>query len=331
MATVDVVLGVEIEGTRVSFGLVDKFGNYVLEEKIPMKAHELPESLFLRLNKKFNDIYNSVSDKYKLLGIGVAAPTANYATGTIENSSNLNWKHVNVVELVQKYWDIPVVITNDANAAALGEARYGVAKNFKNFIQITLGTGLGSGIVVDGNIVYGTDGFAGEIGHTTVVRNGRHCGCGRQGCLETYVSTSGIIRTISELLAMHNDESVMREIPIHEMTSKLIYKAAINGDVVANTAFETTGQMLGEALANAVAILSPEAIILSEGLALAGDLIIRPTKFHMEKNLLNLFKGKVQILASGLTTGNVAILGACALIWHELQLPKHTLRVVNAE
>ncbi len=331
MKIIDVVLGVEIEGTRVSFGLIDRFGNYVTEDKIPMKAHEEPEVLFERLFKKFKDMYSAISDKYKLVGIGIAAPTANYATGTIENSSNLNWKHVNVVDIVHQYWDVSVVITNDANAAALGEIQYGAAKNFKNFIQITLGTGLGSGIVVDGNIVYGNDGFAGEIGHTTVVHDGRHCGCGRQGCLETYVSTSGIIRTVSELLAQHNDDSVLREIPPNELTSKLIYKAAINGDMVANAAFEQTGKMLGEALANAVAYLSPEAIILSEGLALAGDLLIRPAKFHMEKNVLNLFKGKVQILVSGLTKGNVAILGASALIWHELQLSKNQLKIIHAQ
>jgi glucokinase len=213
---------------------------------------------------------------------------------------------------------LPIVIANDANAAALGEMKFGVAKKMRNFIQLTLSRGFGSGIVVNGNIVYGSDGFAGEIGHTIVEKNGRSCGCGRKGCLETYVSTGGLIRTYYELLSKSNEISVLKEFRPNELSSDLIYKAAKNGDKLAIAAFDYTGQILGEALANVVAYLSPEAIILSEGIATAGDLLLNPTKEHMEKNMLNLFKGKVEILLSGLVKGNVAILGASALIWHEI-------------
>lgn len=319
MSLIEVTLAIEIGGTHTTFGLVDKDGNCYVESRISTKANESPESLFDRLFNKFNRIYRENSDKYELLGIGIGAPGANYYKGTIEYSSNLNWCYVNIVDLAKKYYNLPTVITNDANAAALGEMKFGVAKGMKNFIQLTLNKGFGSGIVVDGNIVYGNDGFAGELGHTIVEKNGRSCGCGRKGCLETYVSTSGLIRTFYELISQLNEVSVLKEFPPEEVTAKLIYNAAQNGDKLAITTFEITGKILGEALANAVAFLNPQAIILSEGLAMAGDLLVVPTKYNMEKNMLNLFKGKVEILLSGLTKGNVAILGASALIWHEIQ------------
>ncbi|MCX6152372.1 MAG: ROK family protein [Ignavibacteriales bacterium] len=318
MSLTEVTLGIEIGSTHTAFGLVDISGTCYVEGKIPTKANESPESLFDRLFNKFKRIYRENADKYELIGIGIGAPGANYYTGTVEFSSNLNWGYVNIVELVKNYFDLPIVITNDANAAAIGEMKFGVAKGMKNFIQLTLSKGFGSGIVVDGNLVYGSDGFAGEIGHTIVEKNGRLCGCGRKGCLETYVSTSGLIRTFYELIAQSNEVSVLKEFPPEELTAKLIYKAALNGDKLAQTVFEFTGKILGEALANAVAYLSPEAIILSEGLAMAGDLLVKPTKYHMEANMLNIFKGKTEILLSGLTKGNAAIIGACALIWHEI-------------
>jgi glucokinase len=322
MAPKKVTLGIEIGGMNTSFGLVDISGNCFVESRIPTKPNESPESLFERLFKKFNKIYKEKSKEYELLGIGIGAPSANYYKGTVEYSSNLNWVYVNIKDMVKKYYDLPVVIANDANAAALGEMKFGVAKKMKNFIQLTLSRGFGSGIVVDGNILYGSDGFAGEIGHTIVEKNGRSCGCGRKGCLETYVSTGGLIRTYYELLSKSNEISVLKEFRPNELTSDLIYKAAINGDRLAISAFEYTGQILGEALSNVVAFLSPEAIILSEGIAAAGDLLLVPTKRHMEKNMLNLFQGKVEILLSGLVKGNVAILGASALSWHEIQKMK---------
>ncbi|MFA6598309.1 MAG: ROK family protein [Ignavibacteriaceae bacterium] len=323
MAHKKVTLGIEIGGTNTSFGLVDILGNCFVESRIPTRLNESPESLFERLFKKFNKIYKEKSGEYELLGIGIGAPSANYYKGTVEYSSNLNWVYVNIKDMVKKYYDLPIVIANDANAAALGEMKFGVAKKMKNFIQLTLSRGFGSGIVVDGNILYGSDGFAGEIGHTIVEKNGRSCGCGRKGCLETYVSTGGLIRTYYELLSKSNEISVLKEFRPSELTSDLILKAAIHGDKLAIATFENTGQILGEALANVVAYLNPEAIILSEGIAVAGDLLLVPTKKHMEKNMLNLFQGKVEILLSGLVKGNVAILGASALSWHEIQKKKN--------
>ncbi len=318
MAAKKVTLGIEIGGTNTSFGLVDISGNCFVESRIPTKPNESPEALFERLFKKFNKIYKEKSHEYEVIGIGIGAPSANYYKGTVEYSSNLNWVYVNIRDIVKKYTSLPIVIANDANAAALGEMKFGVAKKMKNFIQLTLSRGFGSGIVVDGNIVYGNDGFAGEIGHTIVERNGRSCGCGRKGCLETYVSTGGLIRTCFELLSKSNELSLIKEFPPNNLTAEIITRAAKNGDKLALNAFEFTGQVLGEALANVVAYLSPEAVILSEGLAAAGDLLLVPTKFHMEKNMLNLFQGKVEILLSGLVKGNVAILGASALSWHEI-------------
>lgn len=314
-----VTLGIEIGGTDSSFGLVDNYGNFYLEGKITSKPNESPEALFDRLFKKFFKVYKGKSKEYEIIGVGIAAPTANYHKGTIEYSSNLNWVYVNVREIVKKYFNVPIVITNDANAAALGEMKFGIAKKMKNFIQLTLSRGLGSGIVMDGNVVYGNDGFAGEIGHTIVEKNGRICGCGRKGCLETYVSIGGLVRTYYELLATSNETSVLKEVPPTDLTFELILKAAMNGDKLAIMAFDYTGQILGEALANIVAYFNPEAIILSEGLALSGDLLLTPAKIYMERNILNLFKGKVEILLSGLVKGNVAILGACALSWLEFQ------------
>jgi len=327
MKPIDVTLGIKISGTSIEYGLVDRQGEIVMEEAIKMRVHESAETLFERLYKQVASSYKNFKDTYKLIGIGIAAPCANYHTGTVENSSNLNWVKVPVVEIANKYWNVPIVITNDANASAVGELKYGVAKNFKNFLQITLGLGLGSGIVVEGNLLYGSEGFAGEIGHTIIEKNGRHCGCGRKGCLETYVSTTGLVRTAIELLSKYNGDSVLREVPLNDLTADLILKAAKMGDSIASEAFEITGQIFGEALANSVACFSPEAIILTEGLASAGDIFLNATIASMEKNLLSIFKGKVKILLSGLPTGNAAILGASALIWHELQNNKVKLRL----
>ncbi|HSP88182.1 MAG TPA: ROK family protein, partial [Ignavibacteriaceae bacterium] len=236
----------------------------------------------------------------------------------IENPPNLKWGVVNVVEIVNQYFDLPVAITNDANASAIGEMLFGAAKGMKNFIVITLGTGLGSGIVVDGKLVYGADGFAGEIGHTVFDPNGRLCGCGRKGCLETYSSSTGIRRTVMELLSNSNLDSVLRDISFDDLDSKMIYSAALAGDKIALEAFDYTAKVLGLKLADAVAHTSPEAIILFGGLALAGDLILIPTKKYMEENLFHVFKNKVKILPSGLQNCNAAVLGAGALIWDEI-------------
>lgn len=312
------VLGVDVGGTNTVFGLVDKSGNIFLNDSIPTNADQSAENLFSRLFEKFHKLSEDARDEFELAGIGIGAPNANYYKGTIENPPNLNWGFVDVVKLINKFSNVPVALTNDANAAALGEMYYGSAKEFKNFIVITLGTGLGSGIVVNGNLLYGHDGFAGEIGHTIYDSNGRQCGCGRKGCLETYVSAPGIKRTVMELIARTNIKSRLRSISYESLDAKMITSAALAGDELALEAFDFTARVLGLKLADSVAHTSPEAIILFGGLANAGDLLLIPTKKYLEENLFHVFKNKVKILKSELNEGKAAVLGAAALIWHEL-------------
>lgn len=319
MSKTDVVVGIDIGGTNTVFGFVDKEGRSVSESSVPTNSREPAENLISRLRDKIEETFRPLESAYNLIGIGIGAPNANYYKGTVENPPNLKWGIVNVLDLLKKYYDLPSAVTNDANAAAIGEMQFGAAKGMNDFIVITLGTGLGSGIVVNGRLVYGADGFAGEIGHTIYERDGRACGCGRYGCLETYASASGIKRTVFELLYKTNHESELRSVSFDELNSKLIYEAALRGDRIAREAFEFTGKVLGTALADSVAYTSPEAIILFGGLAAAGDLIFEPTKRYMEEKILNIFKNKVKIIPSGLPEGNAAVLGAGALIWNEIE------------
>ena len=319
MAMIDVTLGVDIGGTNTKFGLVDRSGRSVAEMSIATNAHEPAENLVARLHGSVEEMRRPLAAQYALRGIGIGAPNANFYRGTIENPPNLNWKGVvDIAGLVRKYYDLPVAVTNDANAAALGEMLYGAARGMKNFIVITLGTGLGSGIVAGGELVYGADGFAGEIGHTIVDPQGRECGCGQRGHLETYASATGICRTVSELLAIRRAESELRSIPPRDLTSRMIAEAAARGDAVAKEAFEFTGNILGMKLADSVAHVSPEAIILFGGLAAAGAILFDPTKKSLEEHLLPIFRGKVRLLPSGLKEGDTAVLGASALIWNEI-------------
>ena len=253
----------------------------------------------------------------KIYGIGVGAPNANYFTGMIEDGVNLPWPTpVPFARMLSDKFGIPVAITNDANAAAIGEMTYGAARGIKDFIMITLGTGVGSGIVINGQMVYGHDGFAGELGHVIVKRNnGRLCGCGRTGCLETYCSATGVARTAREFLELSEEPSLLREIPVDEITSKDVYDAAMKGDVIANRIFEYTGNILGEALADFTAFSSPEAFVLFGGLAKSGELLLRPLRESMEKNMLSIYKNKVRVLPSELKEADAAILGASALGW----------------
>ncbi|MHB8339296.1 MAG: ROK family protein [Ignavibacteriaceae bacterium] len=315
---IDVTLGIDIGGTNTVFGFVDRQGNCVAESSIPTNSYEAAESLFARLHLEIIELKKKIVGNYNFIGIGIGAPNANYYKGTVELPPNLNWGYVNVLEIVQKYFDIPSAITNDANAAAIGEMKFGAAKGMKDFIVITLGTGLGSGIVSNGELIYGADGFAGEIGHTIFDPNGRQCGCGRKGCLETYASASGIRRTVYELLCDSNDESELRKISFADLTAKTISEAALKGDKIALHAFDYTGKILGIKLADAVAHTSPEAIILFGGLAASGKLIFEPTQKYMEEYMLNIFKNKVKLIPSALTNGNSAVLGASALIWNEI-------------
>lgn len=314
----DVVIGLDIGGTNTKFGLVTRKGKILFEQKIATDGKQGAKKFFSGLCDLIKTKLNPYKDKYNIIGVGVGAPNANYYSGKIENPPNLPWNTVNVVNEIRDCIDVPVFVTNDANAVAIGEMYFGAAKGMKNFIVITLGTGLGSGIVIDGKLVYGADGFAGELGHTCVDANGRICGCGKKGCLETYVSATGIRRTVFQFLARMTDESELRNIPFNDLTAKKIYELANEGDPIAKQAFEYTGRLLGIGLANAVAFSRPEAIILFGGLAESGQLLFRPTKKWFEEYLLEIYRGKIKLLESNLHNLNSAILGAAALAWNEL-------------
>lgn len=316
----DVALGIDIGGTNTAFGIIDRNGNFITEGNIPTSKHEDINDYLRELYLGIEKIYEPIKDEYKIIGIGVGAPNGNYYKGSIEFAPNLRWNHfIPLVDMIKEYYpELPVFLTNDANAAAIGEMVYGGAKGMKNFIMVTLGTGLGSGFVANGELVYGHDGFAGELGHVIVAPDGRQCGCGRKGCLETYVSATGVKRTVYKMLAKYTYPSELRAIPFNDLTAKMVCDAAHKGDPIAINVFKYSGKMLGEALANAVAITSPEAIFLMGGLAKAGDLIFEPTKDHMELNMLSIFSNKVKLLPSQLDK-NVAIYGAAALVWNELE------------
>ena len=314
-----VVAGIDIGATFTKLGIVDQEGKVYARTSISTNKHKDIKIYLEKLAAAVRKLIEDEGNGLELAGIGIGAPNGNYYRGVIEYAPNLVWKGmIPFVDLFSTHFDIPIVLTNDANAAALGEMMYGGASNMTDFILITLGTGLGSGIVVNGHVVYGHDGFAGELGHVNVVENGRTCGCGRKGCLETYVSATGIVRTVFELLAWRTDESPLRKIPCDEITAKDISEAANRGDPIALEAFEMTGRILGKTLADVVALFSPEAIFLFGGLTNAGDHIFKPVKAHMEKNLLSIYRNKVKILPSGLTEANAAVLGAAGLIWKEM-------------
>lgn len=313
-----VVVGIDIGGTFSKYGIVDREGNILAEGSIQTDIYEnvtdYQKSLHDAIEKAFVPFKNSLEFK----GIGIGAPNANYYKGTIEHAANLKWKGiVHFVELFKKYYSVPIVITNDANAAAIGEGIYGGAKDMRDYLVVTLGTGLGSGFVANGELVYGANGFAGELGHTLAIPEGRVCGCGKKGCLETYASATGIRRTVFELLCDMTDESELRQYNFNEITSEQIYEAALRKDPIALKAFEFTGKILGARLADAVAITGPEAIFLFGGLSKAGDLLFKPTLESYYKYLLPAFQ-EVKVLPSGLQDKNIAILGASALIWKEL-------------
>ncbi|MCU0411563.1 MAG: ROK family protein [Bacteroidetes bacterium] len=322
MARKKVTLGVEIGGTLTVLGFVDKYGTCLGVSSIATNPHQQSSTFFRRLYEESQQLLHSIPETLEIVGVGIGAPNANYYRGTIEQPPNLSWLYVDVVAEMRQYLDVPVAVTNDANAAAIGEKLFGAAQGMRDFIVIMLDTGLGSGIVANGELVYGADGFAGEIGHTIVDPDGRECGCGRKGCLETYASAKGICRTVQELIATTTDESELRLVSFERLNAAMVRDAALRGDRLALEAFERTGRILGMKLADSVAHLSPEAIILFGSLAEAGDLIFQPTRRSMEEHLLGIFKGKVKLLPSGLREENSAVLGAGALIWNDLY--KHT-------
>lgn len=314
----EIVIGVDIGGTNTVIGLIDKGGNCLEDISFPTKQGNSFDEYFDEFVNQINLLLTKTSN-IKLIGFGIGAPNANYYSGCVENAPNLNWKgKINLKKLISEKFNIPVFITNDANAAAIGEMIFGAAKEMKEFLVVTLGTGLGSGFVTNGNVLYGHSGFAGELGHTIVIKDGRQCGCGRKGCLETYVSATGIVKTMVEILNNSSEKSELRKLKLEEITSKHIYDAAKTEDKLAIEAFNYTGEILGLSLANTVAITSPEAIFLFGGLAQSGDFILKPTIESFDKNLLSGFKGTVKILKSGLTGSMTAVLGSAALCWKEL-------------
>ncbi len=312
------VVGIDIGGTNTVFGIVDARGHVVASNSVKTKKHVDFDDYISDLHDGLSQLLKSHDMEDQIQGIGIGAPNGNYYTGEIINPPNLPWGPViPLAEKVSKsFGGIPVAVTNDANAAAVGEMTYGAARGMKDFIMITLGTGVGSGIVINGQLVYGSDGFAGELGHVIVKRNnGRVCGCGRTGCLEAYCSATGVSRTAREFLELRNEPSLLRNLAIEDITSKDIYDAAMNGDKLAKEIFEYTGKILGETFADFVAFSSPQAIILFGGLAKSGDLLLKPIKEAFDKSLMPIFKGKTKILLSELKESDAAVLGASALGW----------------
>lgn len=310
-------IGVDIGGTGTKFGIVDRNGNVLFSGEMSTKKHKEVGSFIDELYEHLHVLIEKAGGIGRMRGIGMGAPNGNYYSGTIEYAPNLPWKGIiPLAKLVTDKFQLPVKLTNDANAAAIGEMMYGAAKGMKDFIMITLGTGVGSGIVANGQLIYGHDGFAGELGHTIVIPDGRmHEGTGKRGSLESYASATGVRLTALEVLEKSQEDSVLRSADKSTLDSKVVYDAAIKGDKLALEIFEFTGKILGLALANAVMFSSPEAIILFGGLTKSGDLILKPTRMHMEENLIQVFQNKVKILVSHLKESDAAILGASALVW----------------
>jgi len=311
------IAGVDIGGTGTKFGIVDNLGNVLSSDTMSTKGHADIHAYIDELYDKLMVLIEKVGGVGCIKGIGVGAPNGNVYTGTIEYAPNLPWRGIiPLAKLIQDKFNLPVRLTNDANAAAVGEMTYGAAKGMKNFILIALGTGVGSGIVANGELIYGYDGMAGELGHTIIIPDGRiHPGTGKKGSLESYASATGVAISAVEILNNTDKPSSLRNIPIDKIDSKAVFEAATAGDEVAKEVFEYTGRILGIALANFVMFSSPEAIILFGGLTKAGDLILKPTREHMEANLIEVFQNKIKILVSHLKESDAAILGASALMW----------------
>ena len=312
------VVGIDVGGQTTKLGVVDARGTVLAQTVIRTDTYSTIEPYIAELAEAINKIIKDADAEGKVRGIGVGAPNGNYYTGTIENAPNLPWGHNGVVEFAKLLSDamngLPVALTNDANAAAVGEMTYGAARGMKNFIMITLGTGVGSGIVINGEVVYGHDGFAGELGHTAAVRNnGRQCNCGKTGCLEAYASATGVARTAREWLELTDEPSVLRN--LDTIASKDVYDAAKEGDKLALKIFDFTGRILGRSFADFIAFSAPEAIVLFGGLARAKEFLLAPMKKAMNANLLPLWKNKVKIVFSQLKESDAAILGASALAW----------------
>ena len=310
------VVGMDIGGTNTVFGIVDSRGNVLATDSVKTQSFAEINQYVDAVCSKLAPMIEKFGGVEKIKGMGVGAPNGNYYNGTIECAPNLPWTGViPLAAMFEERLGVPTALTNDANAAAIGEMTYGAARGLKDFIMITLGTGVGSGIVINGQLVYGHDGFAGELGHVIVRRDGRQCGCGRKGCLETYCSATGVARTAREFLVARPEPSLLRDIPAEEIVSKDVYDAAVKGDKLALDIFNYTGEILGEAIADFIAFSSPEAIILFGGLAKSGEYILNPIKKAIDKNILKIYAGKTRVLLSELKDADAAVLGASALGW----------------
>lgn len=311
------VIGLDLGGTNSVFGVVDSKGEIIATTSIKTQAYPSVDQYVMESVKAVKQIAEQVGGMEKIRAMGIGAPCGNYYKGTIEHAANLVWAK-GIVPLANMFVNelgIPVVVTNDAKAAAMGEMKYGVAVGMNNFVELTLGTGVGSGIVANGQLIYGFDGFAGELGHMIVEPDGRPCGCGRKGCLETYCSATGVVRTAIAMLEESSEATSLRDIATDKLTSYEVYKAAMAGDTMAQEVFKQTGRRIGIACANIATFLSPEAFIFFGGLAQAGELLLRPIEEAYNENVLSLYKGKARFLMSGLDGAKAAILGASAIAW----------------
>ena len=311
------VIGLDLGGTNSVFGIIDREGKVLTTISIKTQEYQNVEAYVEDSVKAVMQIVEQVGGMEKIHAMGIGAPGGNYCNGTIEQAANLAWAKgvVPLADMFASRLNIPVAITNDANAAAMGEMIYGEAVGMKNFVELTLGTGVGSGIVANGQLIYGCDGFAGELGHMVVEPEGRPCGCGRKGCLETYCSATGVVRTTVAMLEESTEPTSLRDIPREELSSYEVYKAAMAGDAMAQEVFRQTGRRIGVACANIATFLSPEAFIFFGGLAQAGDLLFRPMEEAYNENVLSLYKGKAKFLKSGLDGAKAAVLGASAIAW----------------
>lgn len=314
----EIVAGIDIGGTNTAYGLVDKQGRIISEGSLTTDRSPQPDGFIKKLAAEINKLAADIKDM-DLKGVGIGAPNGNHNKGTIELAPNLAWKGiVPFADKMEKELKKPVVLTNDANAAAVGEMLFGGARGMTDFLILTLGTGLGSGFVVNNEVVYGTSGFAGEYGHVTVIPGGRECGCGRKGCLETYVSATGIVRTVKIFMEERKEPSLLREINPAVIDSKMVAEAAAKGDKLALDAFDYTAEILALAIVNAVVVTSPEAVFLFGGLAKAGDLLFDPLRKYVDKLVMPVFRNTFEVLPSSIPETNAAVLGAAALAWKEL-------------
>ncbi len=316
---INLAIGIDIGGTNTAIGIIDREGKIYYQSSIPTQTRAKVEDYVFDICQEIERGKKTIKQDFEIKGIGIGAPNANYYKGTIDDAPNLRWRGtIEFAALFLNHCNTPVFLTNDANAAALGEMIYGGAKKMENFAVVTLGTGLGSGIVVNGKLMYGYNGHAGELGHVIVDHNGRNCNCGRKGCLETYVSATGLVRTVFDLLAHYTEPSELRDIPYSKLTAKMVADAAKNNDFIALKVFKKTAEILGKSLANLTAITGNEAIFLFGGVTKAGSILFDQVKYYMNKNMLSVYNNSIKLLQSELGD-NAAILGSSALVWSELE------------